>query len=101
MKILSFVLFFDDIFPLSWDGEKVRKDAFACSVEKSRNRKPSPQALFINTIDHLEKKFEKVPTQSHIFSSLVFLGFTSFRFSLNLLLSVFITELRNCCPSNL
>ena len=66
MKILSFVLFFDDISPLPWDGEKVQKDAFACSVEKSRNRKPSPQALFINTLDQLKKKFEKVPTHSQL-----------------------------------
>lgn len=38
----------------------------AGAVEKSRNRRPSSQALRINTGDHLEKKLEKMPPQSHI-----------------------------------
>ena len=46
-------------------GEKVRKGAFACSVEKYRNSRPSPKALCINSVDQLEKKFEKVPAQNH------------------------------------
>jgi hypothetical protein len=41
------------------------KGIAARAVKKSRNSRPSPQALCINASDHLEKKFEKVRPQSH------------------------------------
>jgi hypothetical protein len=41
----------------------------AGAVEKYRNRRPSPQSLCINALDHLEKKFEKVSAEPFIFQT--------------------------------
>ena len=76
-------------------GEKVRKGAFAPAVEKSRNRKPSPQALRTMDGDRLEKKFEKVPPQSHSLRVLKFTIISNGLRSVNTSFAEFISKFGN------